>query len=142
MSIEAGKTYSVACPFIRAPYTGCDEDGYHTELSWKPGIVWESMSRDYEEADARAHGMGYVSYTVVSVVDLPRPYPKRVFFTRKWTTPDGRTFGKNRLVIMTADQFKRRLDSYKPSGVDQFTNFIVADLSEPERAAILGKVNA
>lgn len=134
--IEVGKTYSVECPFVRDVYYDADEDGSFSALSWKPGIVWQGNG-DY--ADARAHGMGRVSYTVIAISEMPRPYPKRVFFTRQWSPPEGRPFGKNRLIVMTSGQFKRRIRSYIPAGCDRWTELIVADMTPDERARALGK---
>lgn len=131
--MEAGQIFEVDCPFIRAPYTDHDEDGCHTVLSWKPGVEWEIVGPE-GEADMRAHGMGKVRYTVISVHKLPYPYPARVFFTRKWISPDGREFGARKLHVMTVEAFCRRTASYKPAGADFYTQLIVRDMDADERA--------
>jgi hypothetical protein len=131
-----GKTFEVECPFVHSVYTEFDEDGSHTTLTWKPGIEWVMVGPE-GEADARAHGMGLVRYHVVSVHELPRPFPARVFFTRRWVAPDGREFGRNKLFIMTVEAFRRRLAGYKPGGFDRWTKMEVEPLSPEERAELV-----
>lgn len=134
--METGQTFEVACPFVRSTYTEFDADGPVTTLTWRPGVEWEITGPE-GEADMRAHGMGKVRYTVVSVHKLPRPYPARVFFTRKWVSPDGREFGAGKLHVMTIDAFRRRTTSYKPAGADFYTQLVVRDLDADERAEAL-----
>jgi hypothetical protein len=133
--MDIGQTFEVDCPFVRAPYTEYDDGGVSTVLSWKPGIVWEQSGP--EDADMRAHGMGKVRYTVISLHKLPYPYPARVFFTRKWVSPDGRVFGTRKLHVMTVEAFRRRTVSYKPAGADFYTQLIVQDMDENERVRAL-----
>lgn len=131
--MEAGQTFEVACPFVREAYTGWDEEGSHTVLSWKPGVEWEVIGPE-GEAGMRAHGLGKVRYTVISVHKLPYPYPARVFFTRKWVSPDGREFGKRRLHVLTLEAFRRRTMGYKPAGADFYTQLLVRDMDADERS--------
>lgn len=135
--IEAGQIFLVDCPFIRAPFEQGYEDGSHKVLSWRPGVVWDLRYPD--DADMRAHGMGKVRYEVVSVHKLPRPYPARVFFTRKWLTPDNREFGTKKLRVMTLEAFRRRCHSYKPAGASDLDDLIIKDLSEEERKKALSR---
>ncbi|AWC25388.1 hypothetical protein CO731_04883 [Aminobacter sp. MSH1] len=135
--MEPGQTFEVDCPFVRDPYREQDEDGVITTLTWKPGVIWEMVGP--EDARARAHGVGRVRYTVVSVHNLPRPYPARVFFLRKWISPEGREFGANKLHVMTRDAFRRRCHSYQPAGADQWTELVVEDMSADEREKALGQ---
>ena len=116
--IEVGKTYEVACPFLRDTFESYDEDGPTSEPTWRPGIRWETYGDgEWQESQAEADGIGRVLYTVVDLHKLPRPFPPRVFFTRKWVSPDGKTFGKGALRIMTAEAFRRRLTGYRVHGV-------------------------
>ena len=48
------------------------------------------------------------------MIDVHRPgkFPPRVFFTRQWKDPTGKTFGKGGLHIMTTAAFRRRLKGY------------------------------
>lgn len=133
-----GKTFEVDAPFIQELYEGLDEDGYTRELTWRPGIRWEGAS-EYRDPDAVANGMGKVRYSVISVHELPRPYPSRVFFTRRWVAPDGREFGAKKLHIMTVGQFRRRIQSYIPAGVSQFTELRIEPLSQEARHALLAR---
>lgn len=120
-SIEAGDVFTVECPFVREYKRLPDDIGSDSSTwTWRPGVN-----------GARAHGMGSVTYTVISTHALPSPYPRRVFFTRRWRAPDRREFGKSRLIIMTSGQFKRRLNGYVPGD-----GYIVEDLSDSERRAI------
>lgn len=137
--MQAGDVFEVNAPFIRDRYVEYDEDGRHGYLSWRPGVVWEVVGPE-GEADMRAHGVGKVRYTVISVHKLPRPYPARVFFTRKWISPDGREFGKPRLHVLTLDAFRRRTVSYRPAGSDFHTQLVVQDLDDDERREALETV--
>lgn len=51
---------------------------------------------------------------VLTVIDHFKPgrFPARVFFTRRWVTPDGKEFGKGKLHIATIPAFKRRATAY------------------------------
>ncbi len=133
--MEEGKTYEVECPFFLEPYTEMNEDGYSTSLSWRPGIKWEAYSP--EDAEPVCHGIGMVQYTIVSIHKLPRPYPPRVFFTRRFVSPDGRSFGKGRLHVMTSDAFRRRLKAYKPAGVGRYDGIRIVSLTEEEKSEMV-----
>jgi len=109
-------SYEVRCPFVRTTYGEQDEDGVSEVPSWRPGVNWQQVGP--YDSEPYHDGLGSVIYTVVDLHRLPRPYPARVFFTRKWVSPDGHRFGKNRLHIMTLDAFRRRLQSYKFAGSD------------------------
>lgn len=130
-----GETYEVACPFVWSTYTDMDEEGFSEALTWRPGIIWQDVYPDTTEPVA--HGVGKVFYTIISIHKLPRPYPARVFYTRKFETPEGRVFGKSRLHMTTTQAFKRRLDGYKPAGIDRDDEIKVEPLTEEEKAALL-----
>lgn len=124
-AVEVGKSYEVRCPFVRTTYTEVDEDGTSEVPTWRPGVEWVNVGY-FGEAEARHDGVGSVVYTVVDFHRLPRPYPPRVFFTRKWVSPDGHRFGKNRLHIMTLEAFRRRLQSYKFEGWEYADDYLEA----------------
>ena len=134
IEIKEGETFTVPCPFIWSSYySNMNEDGFSEALTWRPGVDWQFLPPDSSEPVA--HGVGKVFYTVVSLHKPPHPYPARVFYTRKYETPDGRRFGKGRLLITTAQAFRRRLNGYKPRGVDG--EIKLAPLSEAEKQALL-----
>lgn len=139
ITITVGASHEVDCPFVRQRFDWFDEDGQCSTLSWKPGIEWEDVG---ETAEPRAHGWGKVQYRVVAVVSLPAPYLARVFFTRKWVSPDGKPFGSKALRITTLSAFRRRLRSYRPAGVEDYHTLIVSDLDDEAKAALLGKAVA
>lgn len=108
---EAGAVFEVRYPFLRTVFKGYDEEnGEFEQPSWKPGA--EFTGEDYRGRSVYvANGEGKQIVTVVSV-HQPGRFPTRVFFTRKWVTPDGVTFGKNALKIKTADAFRRMVRGY------------------------------
>lgn len=104
-------------PFIADTYTRVNYDGdrpYETEEeTWRPGVRWIDIvvkgdgwvddGGQIPEADA----IGQITITVVSR-HRPAGYQERVFYTRQFTDPDGKTFGKGKLFCVTANTFKRR----------------------------------
>lgn len=137
--IDVGKSYSAAYPFIREVYsywvdsgdTGLIADGKNVnELCWKPGVKYEMIGPYAEDGTAVANGMGSVTYHVVSICPLPRPYPARVFYTRQWTSPDGRVFGKKKLRVITLVSFRNLIKGFR------YHVEVVIDLSEDEKKAL------
>jgi len=113
-------------PFVRDSYTAIEVDGFREVLSWKPGVGYVFCYPD----DMRAVCEG-VGKQILTVVDVHKPgkYPTRVFYTRKFITPDGVEFGKNNLRIATLPAFRRLIAGYaypyEPAGED--------DIAELER---------
>lgn len=105
----AGQTYEVEYPFVRETVSLWDEQGPHEIESWRPGTRPEAIAPDDVEEVADAHG-----HMLMHVVDVHKPgrYPTRVFFTRRWRSPDGKEFGKAGLRIMTVPAFRRRLNGF------------------------------
>lgn len=132
-----GQTYTLEHPFVRSTYFEQDEDGGGNVISWKPGVIYE-----YEDDGSGyrgqhvcfAHGVGSVHYTVVDLHKLPHPYPARVFYTRKWTDPDGRMFGKNKLLMTTLPALKRRVNE---TGLVRHKVEDVVDLSDADKRKLL-----
>ena len=96
-------------PFLRTEYEHFDGDGVVRMKSWKPGA--EIKETQYGE-EVWANGSGKMLLTVVSTFK-PGRFPTRVFYTRKFVAPDGRTFGKDHLRIATVHKFKQISKSYR-----------------------------
>jgi hypothetical protein len=59
---------------------------------------------------------------ILTVVETFKPgrFPTRVFYTRQFIDPDGKTFGKSRLHIVTLEKFRRISAKYRlPYDVDE-----------------------
>lgn len=134
-SVEIGVEYKVKCPFVRDTYTEFDEDGPHQTLTWRPGVTWELVMPD--DSEPVANGEGYVLYYVVDIHKLPKPYPARVFYTRKWIDPAGKKFGKNALHITTLQAFKRKLEVYRYGGFDPYYPYTIKQLEEEDLQSLL-----
>lgn len=112
---RAGDVFRVRYPFVRCEVDTPDDDpegvGYVRIISWTPGVEFVDKPPTGEDNEAVCDGEGEM---VLTVVDTHRPgkFPTRVFFTRAWVDPDGKTFGKSGLHIMTAQAFKRRAAGY------------------------------
>lgn len=103
---SAGDVYRVGFPFVRCEHHTWDEEGEHTVPSWRPGVEFRNSGPYGEDVEAIAHGEGEMTLTVVGVFK-PGRFPTRVFYTRQFTSPDGNSFGKSRLLIATVEKFRR-----------------------------------
>lgn len=106
-ALNPGDVFTVRYPFIRSVYHGQDDaDGsdYQSEC-WRPGIEYADAD-GYHDPRPYAHGRGVQTLTVVST-HKPGRYQTRVFYTRQWTDPDGKMFGKTKLMMTTAEKFRR-----------------------------------
>lgn len=95
----------VKFPFVRCKVELWDgKEGVQVVDSWRPGtrgvLVYPDSSEDV------ADGIGTMSLTEVSR-HKPGRYPERVFYVRTFTDPDGRTFGKTKLRMTTAQNYRR-----------------------------------
>jgi hypothetical protein len=110
-TVTAGAVFTVPYPYIREevdlPPEG-PEEGPVTAITWRPGVRWVQV---YDDSEAEAEGMGSMLLTVIDV-HKPGRFPARVFFTRQWRDPDGKTFGKGGLRITTVPAFLRRVKGY------------------------------
>jgi hypothetical protein len=113
-SCKAGDVFRVKYPFIleRVSLRSMDEEGcgsYETD-SWRPGI-----SEDVDHGGNPSYALDGYGEMVLTVVDVFRPgrFPTRVFYTRSWVDPDGRTFGKGALRITTAANFTKLRRGYR-----------------------------
>lgn len=96
-------------PFVRCKVEVFDGEAPRMIESWRPGIE-DWMPNAYCEGKY-ADGMGSMTLTEVSR-HKPGKYPERVFYTRKFTTPDGVLFGKGGLRMTTATRFARLCKGY------------------------------
>jgi hypothetical protein len=111
----APEVYEVRYPFVRDVYQAVDGDsegfGYVKVPTWKPGVRNEDVYPD--DCIAVADGVGLMRLTVVSRHRPSPKYRERVFFTREFVDPDGRTFGKKQLRMLGAQAFKRIATSFR-----------------------------
>jgi hypothetical protein len=111
------EVYEVRYPFVRDVYQEMDSDesgfGYVDVPSWKPGVRMEARGREGEYTDSIADGVGKMRLTVVSRHTPSLKYRERVFYTRQWIDPDGRSFGKRGLRMCGAAAFKRMCSGYR-----------------------------
>lgn len=101
-------------PFVRHTASVPDADGEFEDVEcWKPGTRYETRLGGYGEPDTYtvADGVGALRLTVVSV-HTPPGFPQRVFYLRTWRDPDGKTFGRRRLLMTTTQAFRRRTRGY------------------------------
>lgn len=103
--LEPGTAFKVQFPFVMEVATAVDEDGPYDVPSWRPGSK-------HDDDGAHYHGVGFMILTVVSV-HKPGNYPPRVFYTRKWIDPQGKTFGKNNLRVTSQGNFRRLVQGYR-----------------------------
>lgn len=108
--IIAGEAFTFTYPFIRSVFSEMDGDGVSEIPTWKPGVRFENtISGDtYSLAD----GLGFQTVTIVAPFK-PGKFPERIFFTRKWTDPEGKVFGKGKLHIKTAGGFRSLISGYR-----------------------------
>jgi hypothetical protein len=98
--------FSIPYPFVRETFLRYGEEEIE---SWRPGVRFELVPPD--DSEAVADGLGRQLLTVVSA-HKPGRYPERIFYTRGWEDPTGKTFGKPRLLVATADKFRRLTKGY------------------------------
>lgn len=107
--LSEGLAFEIVYPFLRDTYQACDEDGPHDVKTWRPGVEWGGgLYRDSAGCDAE----GLCRFTVVSV-HKPGRYPTRVFYTRQFTNPDGKPFGKGKLHMASVEKFRRLICGYR-----------------------------
>jgi hypothetical protein len=110
MNLETGTEFKVQYPFVLTTACGIDEEGPTCFPSWKPGVERVPVYPDSDEAVF--HGEGFMVLTVVDTFK-PGKYPTRVFYTRSWIDPQGRTFGKTKLRMTTVGHFKTLASGYR-----------------------------
>lgn len=114
-AIQSGQVFTVTHPFIREevslPPADPEATGLNLVMSWRPGIRDELIDQ-WGSSDKFADGVGAQILTVVSV-HKPGRYPRRVFYTRQWRSPDGKVFGKPNLRIKAINAFKTLVKGYR-----------------------------
>lgn len=105
-----GQSHVVEYPFSRDQYDEYDGEEVVTAPTWRPGVMFDTDN--YGNTETFADALGAM---VLRVVDVFKPghYPERVFYTRQWRDPDGKLFGKPKLRITTAQNFKVLLRGYR-----------------------------
>lgn len=103
------KEYFVDFPFRKGMHHGYDADGPFEESTWIPGCDAEN---NYDDFDLVADGMGKMVLTEISR-HKPGKYPERVFYVREWIDPQGFRFGKKKLRITAASNFKKLAGGYQ-----------------------------
>jgi hypothetical protein len=111
LTLKPGDVFRVVYPFVRCEVDVAGWEGSETIKSWAPGVRFVAAGHYGEEAEAQCDGEGEM---ILNVIDVHKPgrFPARVFFTRKFVTPDGKEFGKGKLHITTVPAFKRRSIGY------------------------------
>lgn len=127
VEIKEGDVFEIEYPFTRAP---TEEEVFgETETlinhntgkvydPWRPGTHYDEASHNYDEPPLICDGLGQMILTVVSV-HRPGTFPTRVFYTRKWRSPSGAEFGKNKLRIHALGHFTRLRKGYWHEYTDQ-----------------------
>ncbi len=112
LPFHPGDVFRVEYPFVRDTYCADVDIESGRDImatTWRPGTEFVgSQGPDGELTSGayQAHGMGTMVLTVVSV-HKPGRFPTRVFFTREWVNPDGKTFGKRGCRMVTREKFER-----------------------------------
>lgn len=111
-TFKPGKVIEVSYPFSKETLSLLDGDGFADFETWRPGCI----VNNYGDGDTEycAEGMGKMVLTVVST-HKPGKYPERVFYTRQWIDPDGKTFGKGKLHNRSKAQFSKLCKGYRHS---------------------------
>lgn len=115
--IVKGAVIEVAHPFVLEDVDLWDGDGGGPTKSWRPGIVTAPIDGTEDPEDGPlvhnvADGVGFQTLTVIDV-HRPGRFPTRVYYTRKWTDPSGKTFGKGKLHITVESAFRRIIAGFR-----------------------------
>ena len=106
-----GEVIEFEYPFSRDTYTEMDEDGFAEAPTWRPGVRHENVPPE-GDTDTFADGLGKQIITIIGIYK-PGKFPTRIFFTRKWMDPDGKTFGKNALRVYSIAAFQTLISGYR-----------------------------
>lgn len=105
-----GDVFKVPYPFVLSSHSEFDDGGGWEHPNWRPGVEHRYVYPDSDEEVY--HGEGFMVLTVVDVFK-PKGWPTRVFYTRSWVDPQGRTFGKHGLKVTTQGHFKTLARGYR-----------------------------
>lgn len=106
ITIKEGAVFETQCLFIEEEFEAGSEFEWR---NWKPGIHRERQG-DYIEC--WADGYGLVVHEVVAVVELPKPYQKRVFFKRHFVKPNFEKTKINGLMCCGVKAFESKIKPY------------------------------
>lgn len=106
----AGDAIEFPYPFIRVEFEQWNEEGSYNVPSWQPGVRYVPWG--YDDSQSVADGIGKQMINVISI-HKPGKYPERVFYTRRWETPDGKLFGKHKLMAKTTPAFRKLVSGYE-----------------------------
>jgi hypothetical protein len=108
--LSPGDVFEIPHPFVREKYNTMDDEGVCESEYWRPGVRMIENGRGHP--DYRCDGKGVQILSVVSV-HKPGKYLERVFYTRRWRTPDGIEFGKRKLWVKARSAFIVLLSGYR-----------------------------
>ena len=132
-----GALFTFPYPFVEDEYSDGSDGPSTPSPCWKPGIRFEDRGECHQ---ALADAVGSQTVTIVATFK-PGRYPERIFFTRKWTDPDGKSFGKSNLHTKTRAGFTRLISGYRhefdiagqpPTRMEQFCASFESPASQPE----------
>lgn len=110
---QPSDVFTFAYPFARDTFSEMDEEGTTESPTWRPGVRFEDVGHgEYCHTATYADGMGQQTVSVVGIFK-PGKFPERIFFTRKWTDPSGKVFGKGKLHIATVGAFTNLIRGYR-----------------------------
>lgn len=82
------------------------------DWNWKPGFHQKGHPM-YGDDEAWCDGLGLVIHEVVAIVDMPKPYKKRVFFKREFITPDFEVRKSRGLMCCGTQSFRTRTTDFE-----------------------------
>lgn len=109
--IVPGAKFETKCLFVRDKvYQDDDVFSEAQYYLWRVGFHREAIQ--YGVFEEWCDGYGLVIHDVVAVVDMPKPYRKRVFFKRKFVDPDFGVRPSRGLMCCGIAAFKTKVTPY------------------------------
>lgn len=113
--MKKGDKYTMAWPFKKYSSIQPSDDGF----CWCSGCFLRS---EYDGGygfnnSFYCNAEGKITYKVIKVVKMPKPYMDRVFFQRKLIDPSGKT-NKVTTECMTLNLFEKHINSHTPFRAD------------------------
>lgn len=107
IEFEAGAVFERDHPFTLVVENKGDPE-FETER-WRPG-AWDKETCG-EDVKSYANAVGKVRFTVVSI-HRPPGYPTRVFYTRQFFLPDGKSYASGSLKNSVISKFRRDVRAF------------------------------
>lgn len=104
--IKPGDVFKTKCLFVDELI---NEGTTFEWRNWVPGIHRDGS---YDCLECWADGYGLVVHEVVAIVDLPKPYKKRVFFKRHFVKPNFEKTNVNGLMCCGVKAFESKIESF------------------------------